>query len=406
VSFYKYIFSIKNDNIHKVITIFGIKIKIKSKKLVQIQKLENIEKKLAVQQNVIAEQKSTIYDLENQILEQVIQLRKTKKELTETLSTRLNIPKVSVIIPIFNAEKYLRESLNCVINQTLKDIEIICVNDASTDNSLAILNEFASVDRRIKIISHETNQGPGAARNAGLSIAQGLYLSFLDADDSCKNDFLEKMYIALLENASDVAICSFNFINIDNDNTNVAIKRIKKSGNFFLNNNNRADINVELWNKLFRKNIVDKHNIKFPNTKLGDDTSFTRQYLMMSEYAVGVDEILYDYQRNNEGIMSTLSRQGEYIFESLSAQIYTLKYIKSLSAEKQNECIEFYLLVLKKYMRFFLKYVPDSRRVELLTKISDDILNKIPENYLLDEEFINIRNKNFNNYISDLFVVN
>ena len=391
------IFSIKNEGVSKVITIFGIKFKFKSKKLIKRQEEKKKNKKinkilksleaqkeyidilaqkvdlgrenLTAQQNVIAELNTTIN-----------LLRKTKKEQTEILLTRLNIPKLSVIVPIYNADKYLETFLNNLINQTLKEIEIICVNDASTDNSLAILNKFASIDKRIKIISHKTNLGSGAARNTGLEAAQGLCLSFLDADDCFQNNILEKLYMALSENDTDLAICSYNYINVA-DNAEVILKQIKNDGFYILNNKIRADINVELWNKLFKRVIVDKYNIKFPNTRLGDDTSFTRQYLMMSESAIGINEALYDYRRNNEGIMSELNKSGEYVFESLAAQIYTLEFIKSLSTEKQKECMEFYTDTISNYIKFFLKYVSESRRDELLTKVNDDILNKIPENF-------------------------
>ncbi len=101
--------------------------------------------------------------------------------------------KVSVIIPVYNVEKYLRECLDSVINQTLSDIEIICVNDGSTDNSLAILEEYAQKDTRIKIIS-KRNEGAGKARQAAIKKASGEYLAFLDGDDYYKSDFVEKMY--------------------------------------------------------------------------------------------------------------------------------------------------------------------------------------------------------------------
>ena len=90
--------------------------------------------------------------------------------------------KVSVIMPVYNAEKYLKETMDCLIHQTLHDIEIICVDDGSTDQSLQILNDYKSKDERI-IVLHQENAGAGAARNAGLLYAKGEYLSVLDADD-------------------------------------------------------------------------------------------------------------------------------------------------------------------------------------------------------------------------------
>ena len=99
--------------------------------------------------------------------------------------------KVSVVIPVYNVEDYLRDCLDSIVNQTLKDIEIICINDGSTDNSLEILEHYKSKDERIKVISQE-NGGISAARNKGIDLASGDYISFIDSDDYIDNNFYEK----------------------------------------------------------------------------------------------------------------------------------------------------------------------------------------------------------------------
>ena len=114
--------------------------------------------------------------------------------------------KVSVIVPVFNVESYLNESLDSILNQTLKDIEIICINDGSTDNSLDILETYSKKDKRIKIISKE-NEGQGVARNVGLDNAQGEYISFVDSDDFIKRDMLEKLYNKAENNDLDLVMC-------------------------------------------------------------------------------------------------------------------------------------------------------------------------------------------------------
>ena len=103
------------------------------------------------------------------------------------------MPKISVIVPVYNVEKYLRECLDSIVNQTLQDIEIICINDGSTDGSAVILEEYAAKDKRIKILNQE-NKGAGEARNAGINSAQGKYLAFIDGDDFYCTDFCEKMH--------------------------------------------------------------------------------------------------------------------------------------------------------------------------------------------------------------------
>lgn len=115
--------------------------------------------------------------------------------------------KVSIIMPIYNAEKYLRECMDSVINQTMKDIEIICVNDGSKDSSMDILRYYESLDSRITIINKE-NEGAGQARNDGMRMATGDYLLFLDADDFFELDMVEKAYNSIEDNEADV--CIFN----------------------------------------------------------------------------------------------------------------------------------------------------------------------------------------------------
>ena len=116
------------------------------------------------------------------------------------------MPKVSVIIPVYNVEKYLSECLDSVVNQTLKDIEIICVNDGSPDGSAAILEEYAQKDNRIKVITQE-NRGLSEARNSGLKIASGEYIAFLDSDDYIDLKFFEQLYKRGIESNSDVVVC-------------------------------------------------------------------------------------------------------------------------------------------------------------------------------------------------------
>ena len=116
-------------------------------------------------------------------------------------------PKVSVIIPVYNTEVYLRECLDSVVNQTLREIEIICIDDGSTDSSLSILKEYAQKDSRIRVLQQE-NLHSGVARNAGIAIARGKYLVFLDSDDFFETSMLERMCNQAENDESDIVICS------------------------------------------------------------------------------------------------------------------------------------------------------------------------------------------------------
>ena len=117
----------------------------------------------------------------------------------------MNNLKVSIIIPVYNVEKYLRQCLDTVINQTFKDIEIICVNNGSFDNSLQIIKEYQQKDERIILINLTQNKGVSNARNEGIKSAKGNYIAFVDADDCLEDKYIEK----LLEVHADIAVCSF-----------------------------------------------------------------------------------------------------------------------------------------------------------------------------------------------------
>jgi glycosyltransferase involved in cell wall biosynthesis len=119
----------------------------------------------------------------------------------------MNEIKVSVIIPVYNVEKYIKKSLESVMNQTLKEIEIICVNDGTKDNSRKIIEEYAQKDERIKIIDKE-NGGLSSARNAGMEIARGEYLGFVDSDDWIEETMYEKLYEKAKADESQMVICA------------------------------------------------------------------------------------------------------------------------------------------------------------------------------------------------------
>ena len=114
--------------------------------------------------------------------------------------------KVSIIVPVYNVEKYISRCLNSLINQTLDDIEIICVNDCSTDNSFETVKEYAVKDSRFVLIEHEINQGLGSARNSGIGIASGKYIIFIDSDDYIDTDYCEKLYNTAKKYDADIVV--------------------------------------------------------------------------------------------------------------------------------------------------------------------------------------------------------
>ena len=170
------------------------------------------------------------------------------------------MPKVSVIIPVYNVEEYLRECLDSVVNQTLKDIEIICVNDGSTDNSLAILEEYAAKDERLRVFTQE-NQGQSVARNLAMEKARGEYIGFVDSDDWIDLDFYEKLYRAAVKAQADIA-CA-NIYKPDEKRYYIKYSKVKVVSKT-LKKYDVADI--PRWNytcnKIYKRSALNKINYK------------------------------------------------------------------------------------------------------------------------------------------------
>lgn len=228
------------------------------------------------------------------------------------------IPKVSVIIPVYNTEKYLRECLDSVINQTLKEIEIICVDDGSTDNSLEILKEYAAKDNRITVLNQE-NLYAGVARNAGMMVASGEYYHFLDSDDWVEDNIYEKC----VENNKNYDIVVFAN-NVIDENTQELI-RVNKA-NIDDKDKIFTQTNPNAWSKLFNKCFIQSKKIKFEGLKIANDLTFTYTALALANNISCIDIPLISY-RSNQKFNLTANRGDniECFFKALQKLSNNLK---------------------------------------------------------------------------------
>lgn len=198
--------------------------------------------------------------------------------------------KISIIIPIYNTEKFLNKCIDSVLNQTYKNIEIVCINDGSTDKSLEILNNYN--DERLKIISIE-NHGVSYARNLALNNITGDYVAFVDSDDIVEETFCEKLLNNLLSNSSDMSYCGHYTKNIEG-------KILKQWSPELLKTNTPIDDRLKITKylvvtkKLFKKSIIEEFKIKF-NIKLhyAEDSLFLIQYLTHCKSISGITNKLY-----------------------------------------------------------------------------------------------------------------
>jgi len=226
---------------------------------------------------------------------------------------------ISVIIPVYNAENFLNECLNSIINQTYENLEIICINDGSTDNSLNILKKFSKKDTRIKIFTTD-NCGQGSARNLGLNNASGEYISFIDADDWIRLDTYEILYSKIYQ--SDLDLLFFQMINFI-DSTGEFIETDLYNYSSLIDNFERdvpfssCNIGDLLFNiavcpvsKLYKKSFLDKNNIRFPENIIFEDNIFFYDVFLKANLISYVDEQLYFRRRHANSITQNITNKS------------------------------------------------------------------------------------------------
>lgn len=210
-------------------------------------------------------------------------------------------PKISVIIPVYNTEKYLKKCFSSLFAQSFQDFEIICVDDGSSDGSLRILNEYASRDSRIKVLSQK-NAGQSVARNRALSLAMGEFISFVDSDDYISSDFLKSLYEAACENNADISITSYNII--EKGSTMVRYDLDCSLENLFEKKLPRV-LNGMCCNKLFRRSFLEKYNIRFPEGIFYEDNLFLIKALFFSDKVIFINSGCYYYIKHSGSTTDT-----------------------------------------------------------------------------------------------------
>lgn len=238
------------------------------------------------------------------------------------------MPKVSIIIPVYNVEKYLRNNLTSVTNQTLKDIEIICINDGSKDSSLDIINEFTQKDSRIKVINQE-NKGLSTARNTGIDIATGEFIAFLDSDDYVDLDYYEKLYTTAVKHNAEISTAGIiRKYPKTKEKYRIKYDKIEETTDvvemFYLSNIKRYP---SCWNRIYKKELLDRINLRFNDGRTYEDAAFSIRALNNCKKLVTVPEVFYYYVVNNNSIVKTKLTEKKKA-DKLFAERDRLKYVK------------------------------------------------------------------------------
>ncbi len=267
------------------------------------------------------------------------------------------MPKVSVIIPVYNTEKYLVKCLESVCQQTLKDIEIICVNDCSPDNSLQILQEYAEKDERIKLIDFKENKGVSAARNAGIQEARGEFLGFVDSDDFIDLNFYEKLYQKAAESGADVAKGK---IKIHSDPPN-----IEKDVFYDINDDikiNKAYFYYSFTSAIYKTDFIKSNNIHFPDgLSYFEDPYFS---IFAGFYYNKVELVHNVYYHYVDCEVSLSKKFSSDVFKSIE-KIYTS--LNQVNVDKKH-----YIIVYDFLLNFFHPFIFNKEfSIEMNKKAAD-----------------------------------
>ena len=255
------------------------------------------------------------------------------------------MPRISVIVPVYKVETYLRECVDSVLSQTFKDFELILVDDGSPDNCGKICDSYAVKDNRI-IVIHKENGGLSDARNAGIDISRGTYITFIDSDDYVDKNYLNHLLEALVNNHCDISVCNYKCFESDyiSDISSDISLNIYDSLSYW-EANFSSNIDVVAWGKLYKNNLFE--GIRFPKGKIHED-EFLIHHLIGTNRRISVSsEVLYYYRQRRDSIMSTETDSSRL----LTSLEYLLERTRYYYDNKQTK------LFLKNYHLLFSKMI-------------------------------------------------
>ena len=275
---------------------------------------------------------------------------------------------ISIVVPIYNVEKYLDKCIKSIINQSYKKLEIILVDDGSKDNCGKMCEEYRKIDKRIKVI-HKKNGGLSSARNAGIKIATGKYIGFIDSDDWIEKDMFKEMIKLAKENNSDIVQCDFIRCNEENlviDNTNKKIVNIYSNIEAIWNQYKKGiDVSsIVTWNKLYKKSLFN--DIEFPEGKINEDEFTIYKLFYYANKVVYTNKIFYYYRQNPNSIMNTSFSKKN--LDYLDAYEEKADFIKGIGEEKlfEHTMNYYYNALIHNYIKYQKLYKEDKKTLKEL----------------------------------------
>ena len=309
-------------------------------------------------------------------------------------------PLVSIIVPIYNVEKYLRKCIDSILNQTLENIEVILVNDGSTDNSGKIIDEYKVRDSRV-IAIHKENGGQSSARNIGLDIAKGKYIGFVDSDDWIDKDMYNQLVKKIEKSQSDICVCG-RILYSENDTLlnkievkNETIDFNKQSLGEYTVNKLFYNHTVVVWNKIYKKDIIDTNKIRFKDVSYvgSEDALFNYSILCHVNKISSIDKVFYNQLERN----GSTSRSYKYGYITRMSNLISSmhEYSKDINKENiGNEILPSILLFYNQWSISQIKlYSNETERYKILVNelkdgMSDDILRKYIKKLIIEKSMI------------------
>lgn len=259
--------------------------------------------------------------------------------------------KITVIVPVYNTEKYLSKCLDSILSQTLKEIEIICIDDGSTDSSSKILAEYAIKDPRLLVI-RKKNDGLGAARNTGIEVASGEYISFVDSDDFIDPQMLNLLYNMGKKTESDVVIGNVKLY--FNDSGNTEYFRCQKDYDFLSLKNGFLPSeepwiveNIGCWDRIYKRSFLEKYNLRNPEHVIYEDALFSFQTSILANKIAVVPKAVYYYRKNTGcAITDNEIKNDTYKFDFLKNGVQIKAFLIALGV---------YPIYRKNYLHYIIK---------------------------------------------------
>ncbi|WP_189645208.1 glycosyltransferase [Pectobacterium aquaticum] len=307
----------------------------------------------------------------------------------------MKTPLLSVIVPVFNAEKYLDKCLLSIINQTFEDIEIVCIDDGSTDRSLSILLKYSALDNRIKVIS-QRNSGIAYTRNVGLKNSTAKYITFVDSDDYIELNTYEYALAFFQDPHIDIVHWGVNLVK-ENENAITYSDEYtthKFTGKKEINSHIIKKMDVYLWNKIIKKEIIIDNDIQFPSGLLYEDHVFLLMYLIYSNNIYFIKEKLYYYISHQSSIMNGVLKKSDKSQDQLDCFKYFFNYMKNKDRLVENK--EIIIDYLQHVIGFTYEFSKKENIKKLLEKSRDIMLELELDNIYPDNEIVReIKERNF-----------